>query len=100
MDLCDMFKLWSNNRYKSTTHRVVRSQEGSRYSMPFFVHPEPNFVLAKGIKAKDYLDDRLRYWCSMILFTFTTVSRTRDISSFVINVTLPELTQDVFLETD
>ena len=60
VDSGDMLKLWSNNRYKSTTHRVVRTEEGSRYGMPFFVHPEPNFVLAKGIKAKDYLEDRLR----------------------------------------
>jgi len=60
VDSGDMLKLWSNDRYKSTTHRVVRTEEGSRYSMPFFVHPEPNFVLAKGMKAKDYLEDRLR----------------------------------------
>lgn len=74
----DMLQRLTNNRLKSTTHRVVnppREQWGSsRYSIPFFLHPRsamrldclPQCVTAenplhyKPISAGEYLDERLR----------------------------------------
>jgi isopenicillin N synthase-like dioxygenase len=74
----DMLQRLTNNRLKSTTHRVVnppREQWGSsRYSIPFFLHPRsamrldclPQCVTAENplhygpISAGEYLDERLR----------------------------------------
>lgn len=73
----DMLQRWSNNILRSTTHRVVNppaDQMGSsRYSIPFFMHPEPDVSLAvldscitngqkhyEDITAGDYLLERLR----------------------------------------
>ena len=36
----DMMQVWSNDRYRSAEHRVVRHPAGkSRYSTPFFYNP-------------------------------------------------------------
>jgi isopenicillin N synthase-like dioxygenase len=74
----DMLQRLTNNRLRSTTHRVVnppREQWGSsRYSMPFFLHPRsdmrldclPGCVTPENplqyppISAGEYLDERLR----------------------------------------
>lgn len=74
----DMLQRLTNNRLKSTTHRVVnppREKWGSsRYSIPFFLHPRsemrldclPQCVTAENplqyapISAGEYLDERLR----------------------------------------
>ena len=74
----DMLQRLTNNKLKSTTHRVVnppREKWGtSRYSIPFFLHPKssmkldylPNCVTAENplqyepITAGEYLDERLR----------------------------------------
>lgn len=74
----DMLQRLTNNRLKSTTHRVVnppREQWGSsRYSIPFFLHPRSemrldclescitpeNPVQYEPISAGEYLDERLR----------------------------------------
>ena len=74
----DMLQRLTNNRLKSTTHRVVnppREQWGnSRYSIPFFLHPrgemrldclescvtDENPILYEPISAGEYLDERLR----------------------------------------
>lgn len=74
----DMLQRLTNNRLKSTTHRVVnppREQWGSsRYSIPFFLHPrsemrldcltscitDENPVQYEPISAGEYLDERLR----------------------------------------
>jgi isopenicillin N synthase-like dioxygenase len=74
----DMLQRLTNNRLKSTTHRVVnppREKWGtSRYSIPFFLHPRstmslaclPNCIDATHPKAYpdatagEYLDERLR----------------------------------------
>lgn len=60
----DMLQLASQGYYKSTTHRVVNPMGPSaklpRYSMPLFLHPRPDVVLADGITAGDYLSQRLR----------------------------------------
>jgi isopenicillin N synthase-like dioxygenase len=74
----DMLQRLTNNKLKSTTHRVVnppREKWGtSRYSIPFFLHPKSSMKLDcltncvtsenqlqyKPITAGDYLDERLR----------------------------------------
>jgi isopenicillin N synthase-like dioxygenase len=73
-----MLQRLTNNRLKSTTHRVVnppreRMRE-PRYSVPFFLHPRSGMSLAclescideahpkayADITAGEYLDERLR----------------------------------------
>ena len=46
-DTGDMFERLTNGRFPSTTHRVLapRDADGPRYSMPFFIHPHPDYVL-------------------------------------------------------
>ena len=46
-DTGDMFERLTNGRFPSTTHRVLAPQDadGPRYSMPFFIHPHPDYVL-------------------------------------------------------
>ena len=47
VDTGDMLQALSNGLLKSTTHRVINpnSSRERRFSMPFFVHPRPNFDL-------------------------------------------------------
>lgn len=74
----DMLQRLTNDRLKSTTHRVVNPPRElwhtSRYSIPFFLHPVSNMSLAclEGCISADhpklyddytagqYLDERLR----------------------------------------
>jgi len=74
----DMLQRLTNNRLRSTTHRVVNPSRDlwhtSRFSMPFFLHPKSEMSLAclescidaahpkayDDISAGDYLDERLR----------------------------------------
>lgn len=74
----DMLQRLTNNKLKSTTHRVVnppREKWGtSRFSIPFFLHPKSNMSLTclpscitsqqpkayDDITAGEYLDERLR----------------------------------------
>lgn len=75
VDVGDMLARLSNDVLPSTTHQVVNTPEGkskSRYSMPFFMHPQsdvdldclPSCVGAgkkyPAIKAGDFLMQRLR----------------------------------------
>jgi len=73
-----MLQRLTNNKLKSTTHRVVnppREKWGSsRYSIPFFLHPKAKMSLAclescidaghpkayEDATAGEYLDERLR----------------------------------------
>jgi len=74
----DMLQRLTNNKLKSTTHRVVNPPRElwstSRYSIPFFLHPKSNMSLAclpscvsdnspkayVDYTAGQYLDERLR----------------------------------------
>ena len=74
----DMLQRLTNNRLKSTTHRVVNPprelMRSSRFSVPFFLHPKSDMDLTcleecidsenpkayENITAGDYLDERLR----------------------------------------
>lgn len=41
----EMMARWTNDRFRATTHRVVRVAPGSRYSIPFFFHPNPDVLI-------------------------------------------------------
>jgi len=74
----DMLQRLTNNKLKSTTHRVVNPprelMKTSRFSVPFFLHPKADMSLAAlescvdaehpnvypDITAGEYLDERLR----------------------------------------
>lgn len=74
----DMLQRLTNNRLKSTTHRVVNPprelMKTSRFSVPFFLHPKADMSLAAlescvdaahpkaypDVTAGEYLDERLR----------------------------------------
>lgn len=74
----DMLQRFTNNKLRSTTHRVVNPKREhwhtSRFSMPFFLHPKGNMSLAclescideehpkayPDVTAGEYLDERLR----------------------------------------
>lgn len=58
MNIGDMLQLASQGRYKSTTHRVV-NMPGDRISMPLFIHPHSDTVLAPGKTAAQYLAERI-----------------------------------------
>ena len=78
VNIGDMLQRLTNHVLPSTTHRVVNAPEayagGSRYSTPFFLHPNPDFEIAtlpgcitadnpnrypEAILADDYLNQRL-----------------------------------------
>jgi isopenicillin N synthase-like dioxygenase len=59
----DMLEVASGGYYKSTIHRVVNPKgedaQRARYSMPLFLHPRSDVMLADGITAGQYLKQRL-----------------------------------------
>lgn len=58
----DMLALCTKDYYRATTHRVINPlnhENYSRYSMPFFLHPRPDVVLANNMEAKTFLFERL-----------------------------------------
>jgi isopenicillin N synthase-like dioxygenase len=59
----DMLQMASGGYYKSTTHRVINPHgvDASlpRYSMPLFLHPRPEVLLAPDLTAGQYLKQRL-----------------------------------------
>jgi isopenicillin N synthase-like dioxygenase len=61
LNIGDMLQLASNGLYKSTTHRVVNPENNTtdRISMPLFIHPHGDTVLAPGVTAQQFLDERI-----------------------------------------
>jgi isopenicillin N synthase-like dioxygenase len=58
----EMLEAASGGYYKATMHRVVtpEGEEGKeRYSMPFFVHPRPDYEIKPGLTAAEALQKRL-----------------------------------------
>ena len=46
LNVADMFQRWSNDRFKSTPHRVINvDMDKSRYSMPYFVDPGRDVII-------------------------------------------------------
>jgi isopenicillin N synthase-like dioxygenase len=39
VNLGDMLRVWSNDRYRSPVHRVIANSERTRHSAPFFLNP-------------------------------------------------------------
>jgi len=46
VNLGDMLARWTNDRYVSTPHRVAAPVASDRYSVPFFVNPDPDTVVS------------------------------------------------------
>lgn len=61
VNIGDMLQLASGGRYKSTTHRVTNPGDSGqdRISMPLFVHPHSETLLAEGITAHKFLQERI-----------------------------------------
>jgi isopenicillin N synthase-like dioxygenase len=61
MNIGDMLQLATNGYYKSTTHRVINPPDNTsdRISMPLFVHPYPDTILAPNKTAGQYLKERI-----------------------------------------
>jgi isopenicillin N synthase-like dioxygenase len=59
-----MLQLCSKHYYHSTSHRVINpsgeAAQRSRYSIPLFLHPRDDVLLAPNFTAKDYLMERLK----------------------------------------
>jgi isopenicillin N synthase-like dioxygenase len=57
----DMLELASGGLFKSTTHRVVNPDDSNsdRISIPLFIHPKSDTLLAPGITAQQFLNERL-----------------------------------------
>lgn len=45
VNIGDTIKLWTNNRFQSTPHRVINTRGASRYSIPFFANPDYDAVI-------------------------------------------------------
>lgn len=57
----DMLQLISGGKFKSTTHRVVNPDDSTsdRISMPLFMHPHSDTLLAPDFTAQQFLNQRL-----------------------------------------
>ncbi|KAG8796475.1 hypothetical protein FRC17_007992 [Serendipita sp. 399] len=90
VNLGDLLARWTNNKYKSTKHRVISPPTGvHRYSIPFFSQGHPDYVVevipscvAKGeemkyqpIRAEDYL--KMKFESTYTMVKWDTLTKTR-----------------------
>jgi isopenicillin N synthase-like dioxygenase len=61
VNIGDMLQLASNGLYRSTTHRVINPTDSrsDRISMPMFIHPHSDTLLADGFTAGQFLAERI-----------------------------------------
>jgi isopenicillin N synthase-like dioxygenase len=67
-DTGDMMQLLTGGQLPATTHRVVNpgGRDGGRLSMPFFLHPHPDWVLTplrgdvEPVRTREFLHERLK----------------------------------------
>jgi isopenicillin N synthase-like dioxygenase len=61
LNIGDMLQLQSMGVFKSTTHRVVNPPDDTsdRISMPLFIHPHPETLLAENYTAGQFLKERI-----------------------------------------
>lgn len=61
LNIGDMLQLASDGRYRSTTHRVINpdNSRSDRVSLPLFIHPNSDTLLAPGKTAQQYLNERI-----------------------------------------
>lgn len=52
----EMMALWTNNRFRATPHRVICTAPASRYSVPFFFHPNPDVLIETLPSCRDAAD--------------------------------------------
>lgn len=45
VNIGNIMQMWSNGRFSSTPHRVINRSGADRYSIPFFVNPNPDVVV-------------------------------------------------------
>lgn len=64
INIGDMLELATEGYYKSTIHQVINptdeTRHNSRYSIPLFLHPHYDVILADNKTAGEFLDERLR----------------------------------------
>ncbi len=46
VNLGDAMQVWSNDRYKAASHRVLKRTHNERFSAPYFLNPQSDAVLA------------------------------------------------------
>ncbi|HEY0296088.1 MAG TPA: 2OG-Fe(II) oxygenase family protein [Bordetella sp.] len=57
INIGDILQIWSNGRFSSTPHRVINRYGTDRFSVPLFVHPDPDTLVRPliGAVAPDYV---------------------------------------------
>ena len=69
VNIGNIMQYWSNGRFTATTHRVINRSGRERYSIPFFVNPDPSTMIRplvdtheQGFPLFNYGDYQLDLW--------------------------------------